>query len=98
MALHSEFHPAPVSGCFGCKVSSLKVAYCNSAGGNDFSRQKAWDRELQEYRDAKAQGIAPDTTKTRGIRAAVEWSNKTGVAYSADRKDDYDRSKAQERL
>jgi hypothetical protein len=45
--------------------------------------QKKWDNELKEYRDARAQGIEPKSTKTADIRKAVEHSDKTGVAYQA---------------
>jgi hypothetical protein len=45
--------------------------------------QKKWDNELKEYRDARAQGIQPKSTKTADIRAAVKHSDTTGVAYQA---------------
>jgi len=45
--------------------------------------QKKWDNELKEYRDARAQGITPKSTKTADIRKAVEHSDKTGVAFQA---------------
>lgn len=44
---------------------------------------KKWDGELKEYRDARAQGIQPKSTKTADIRQAVKISNDTGVAYQA---------------
>lgn len=96
MTLHQiRTHPEPVDGCYGCRLGSVQVG---GIGKHDRTRQKAWDKELQDYRDATAQGIQPETTRTRGIRAAVEWSDKTGIAYSADRKDAHDRQKAMERL
>ena len=64
------------------RAANLKIAYCGQGGG-DATKQKAWDRELAEYRDAKAQGISPASTKTRDIRAAVEWSNQNGRAFDA---------------
>lgn len=45
---------------------------------------KAWDRELAEYRSAVEQGIQPNSTKTKDIRAAVEASNKQGAAFGVD--------------
>jgi hypothetical protein len=66
------------------RSKDFRVAYCQSASGHDASRQKRWDAELNEYRAAVAQGIEPDSTATRDTRRAVEWSNKTGVAYSED--------------
>lgn len=44
---------------------------------------KKWDNELKEYRDARAQGIQPKSTKTADIRAAVKASDATGVAFQA---------------
>lgn len=64
------------------RSKGLKIAYCQSTNGSDATRQKKWDAELDSYRAAVAQGIQPETTKTRDIRAAVEWSNNHGVAYS----------------
>ena len=65
------------------RAKSLKVAYCG-IGGGDASVQKAWDRELGEFRAATAQGIMPASTKTRDIRKAVEISNQTGKPFRAD--------------
>jgi len=45
---------------------------------------KAWDKELQEYRDAKRQGINPSSTKTKNIRDAVEISQRTGKAFDSE--------------
>lgn len=64
--------------------SGIRVAYANSAKGLDLTAQKKWDRELDEYGSARAQGIQPRSTKTRDIRAAVEVSNMTGSAFNAD--------------
>lgn len=64
--------------------SGIRVAYANSAKGFDLTAQKRWDRELDEYGAARAQGIQPRSTKTADIRAAVDFSNKTGSAFTAD--------------
>lgn len=42
---------------------------------------KAWDAELQAYRDARSQGIQPTGTTMAKVREAVEISDKTGVAF-----------------
>lgn len=47
----------------------------------DTGRSKAWDNELQLYRDARAQGIQPAGTTTAKIREAEEISQRTGQAY-----------------
>lgn len=62
---------------------ATKVAYCNSAGGMDFTAQKAHDSELQAYRDAKKEGLQPEGTKRVHIDAARAIADKTGTAYNA---------------
>lgn len=65
------------------RSKGLRVAYCNSAAGRDYTVQKRWDRELTEYKDARAQGIQPAGTTRTKVRAAVEASNRVGKAYDA---------------
>ena len=64
------------------KAKSLRVAYCNSASGQDFTAQKRWDAELDLYASARRQGIQPESTRTPDIRAAIELSNDVGVGYN----------------
>jgi hypothetical protein len=59
------------------------VGYCRSAAGYDLTRQKKWDKELAEYKRARAQGIQPEGTTTAKVRRAVDISNKAGKAYDA---------------
>ena len=87
-----QTHPVYVEGCFGCKAGSLRF------GQVDATRQKKWDAELKEYADAVASGIQPETTQSSGIRAAVEWSEKTGKAYSAEAKLEHDTDEVLERF
>ncbi len=49
---------------------SLRVAYCNSAGGWDATKQKKWDNELAAYRGALAEGLEPAGTTMRDIDRA----------------------------
>ena len=44
---------------------------------------KKWDKELQAYRDARAQGIQPAGTSMKKVQEAVRISNETGKAYGA---------------
>lgn len=44
---------------------------------------KKWDKELQAYRDARAQGIQPAGTTMKKVQEAVRISNETGKAYGA---------------
>ena len=60
-----------------------RVAYCNSANNQDYSRQKQWDRTLDAYRDARRQGIQPSGTSKEQVERAVAISNETGAAYKA---------------
>lgn len=84
MTLHQiRTHPTYVESCFGCRAATLRFGQVDASG------QKAWDRELQEYRDARAQGIQPATTRTKDIRAAVEMSNHYGDAYDATKPADF---------
>jgi len=84
MTLHQEReHPEFVEGCFGCKVGAISVS--SGAANSDFSMSpKAWDAELQAYRNVRAQGIQPSSTKMRDIQVAEEISNRSGKPFKAD--------------
>lgn len=78
---HSEY----VDGCFACKVRTLQLT-TGDANGNLVASgwtNKKWDGELKAYRDARAQGIQPASTKMKDIKKAVEASDKTGKAFQA---------------
>lgn len=60
-----------------------RIAYANSANGSDYSAQKRWDRDLDFYKSARAQGIQPAGTNRSQVERAVEISNITGTAYQA---------------
>lgn len=65
------------------RSKSAKVAYANSASGWDYSTQKKWDRDLDFYKDARAQGIQPAGTGRGSVERALAISNETGTAYQA---------------
>ena len=67
-----------------CLRSKGISVYGLESTGNDFTKQKAWDKELDSYEAAKRQGIQPASTSTSDIREAVELSNAVGRAYRAD--------------
>lgn len=78
-------HKQYVEGCFVCKVRTLSFD-TGDANGNMVASgwtRKKWDGELQAYRDARAQGIQPKSTKMKDIQAAVAQSDKTGTAFQA---------------
>jgi hypothetical protein len=81
MNLHQiQKHPEFVEGCFGCKVGTL-VMSTGEANSNLGVSTKKWDKELQAYRDARAQGIQPAGTTMKKVQEAVKISNETGKAY-----------------
>ena len=65
------------------RAASLRVAYTNSTNGYDYTKQKRWDKELQDYRDARAQGNEPEGTDRRSIDEAVRMSDMIGKAHDA---------------
>lgn len=67
------------------RSKNFHVAYCRSAVNykNDFTRQKELDRDLAFYRDARKQGIQPDTLKRNDVQYALDSSDRTGIAYDA---------------
>jgi len=76
-------HSVYVDGCFACKLGTLELN-TGDAGRADSMSQKKWDKELQSYRDARAQGIQPAGTSTKAIREAHQASETLGKAYNAD--------------
>ncbi len=83
MSLHRiKTHPEFVEGCFGCKASTLDLNPGEANSRLTMSAKK-WDNELALYREARRQGIQPDSTKTKDIRKAIDISNKTSTAYGA---------------
>ena len=53
------------------------------ANSNLQTSTKKWDKELQAYRDARAQGIQPAGTSMKKVQEAVRISNETGKAFGA---------------
>ena len=81
MSLHRiRTHPEFVEGCFGCKALTVDLNPGEASTRLTMSAKK-WDNELALYRQARAQGIQPDSTKTKDIRKAIDISNRTGTAY-----------------
>lgn len=59
------------------------MGWAASHKGIDRTKEKRWERGLQEYRDARAAGIQPASTNVRDVRAAVSASEAAGVAVSS---------------
>jgi hypothetical protein len=78
-------HNQYVEGCFTCKIKTLELGTGDANGAlvaNGWTNKK-WDGELSAYRDARAQGIEPKSTKLKDIQEAVAVSDKTGQAFVA---------------
>ena len=83
----SHSHDEYVEGCFACKIKTLELSPGDAKSGfidNGYTQRK-WDNELKAYRDARAQGIQPKSTKLKDIQAAVDKSNKSGKAYDSSK-------------
>lgn len=65
------------------RAKGLRVGWAASHKGIDRTKEKRWERDLQEYRDARAAGIQPATTSVQDVRAAVAASEATGTAVNA---------------
>jgi hypothetical protein len=76
-------HTTYVDGCFACKVGTLELG-TGDAGRADSPPQKKWDKELSNYRDARAQGVQPEGTSNRQIESALQASEKLGRAFNAE--------------
>lgn len=79
---HSNCHVEP---CFGCKAKTLQLATGDAAGNIIASgtTQKKWDRELNFYKEARAQGVQPEGTSTKDIQRALEASETLNKPYDA---------------
>ena len=65
------------------RAGAPRIAYCNSANGHDFTKQKRLDADLSAYRDARSQGIQPSSTQRDSVDRAIAISDKSGSAYQA---------------
>lgn len=89
MTLHQiRKHPTPVEGCYGCKIADVNFIGCFpsrrvGAGRSDGVLQKRWDKELDRYENARAQGIQPAGTTMAKVIDAEKKSDVLGQAYDA---------------
>ena len=79
---HWEYHPEPMDGCFGCKGLSIQMN-AGDADSRKFMTNKRHNRELDAYKEARAQGIQPAGTTMDKIQQAVQASETLGRAYDA---------------
>ena len=81
---HWEYHPEYVEDCFGCKGLSVQM----NAGDADSRRSmttKAFNKELDAYKAARAQGIQPNGTSMAKIQEAVKASEVMGRPYDGNK-------------
>jgi hypothetical protein len=81
---HWEAHPEFVEGCFGCKGLTLSMN-AGDADSRKYMTNKSFNRELQAYADARAQGIQPAGTTMNKIQEAVKASETLGRPYNAEK-------------
>lgn len=65
------------------RSKGVKVAYCASAVGHDYTKQKRWDADLAAYKSAREQGIQPAGTNREAVDRAHRLSDAAGVAWNA---------------
>lgn len=54
------------------RAKGIKIAYCASHKGSDYTAQKKWDKELNDFRTAKENGLNPEGTTRAKIEKAYE--------------------------
>lgn len=65
------------------RAGAPSVMYANSANNRDYTAQKKWDRELDAYRAARAEGLQPAGTSMKKVEDAKRISDLTGTAFRA---------------
>jgi len=63
------------------QAANIRVAYANSANGQDYTAQRKVDKELDSYRSARAEGIQPAGTRMAQVEQARRISDSAGVAF-----------------
>lgn len=81
-----DSHKSFVDGCFGCKIKTLELGTGDARGAviESGTTQKKWDKELDRYRDARAQGVRPEGTSTAAIEKALQASEVLNKPYNGE--------------
>lgn len=61
-----------------CLRSKGVAVYGLESTGNDFTKQKKWDAELNAYAAARKEGLQPATTERKDIEAAKKAADQAG--------------------
>lgn len=65
-----------------CMRSKRSAVMGLESTGNDYTRQKQWDKDLDFYSAARKQGIQPDGTNRRAVEDSLIISDLQGEAYT----------------
>ena len=74
---HSNCDTEP---CFGCKARGVLVN-TGDAGRTGGMTKREWDKELDFYKQARAQGVQPEGTSRKAVENALDASEKLGKPY-----------------
>lgn len=66
------------------RAAELRAHGFRASKGEDGTKQKKWDAELEGFRKATKEGIKPDGTSWKKIDEARRLSDKVGAAYGVD--------------
>lgn len=65
------------------RSKSVRPTYVDHIKGFSYDKEKQWNRDLDAYADARAQGIQPSGTSREAVDRAVRLSDAAGVAWDA---------------
>lgn len=73
-------------GTFGAcmRAKNIRVGYCRTASGLDYTAERRTHRELAAYKSARDQGVMPAGTGLSQTNAAMDVSQRTGRAFQAN--------------
>jgi hypothetical protein len=64
--------------------AGVRTYLASPSKGLDGTTQKAWDRDLHLYREARRQGVQPEGTTRAKVEDAMRRSNEAGAAFGRD--------------
>lgn len=67
------------------RKKNLRIGYCQSARGLDYTWQKKNEAECESYRQARSEGIQPGGTSSAAVAYAKKQSDHFGKAFDAAR-------------
>lgn len=67
------------------RAKNTRVGWAASASGLDLTKEKRFQKELSDYRDARRQGVQPAGTTGGKVQEAMRLSEDTGRAFNAEK-------------